>query len=130
MESDASSILAAMMIPLIIGLIVVVFMAVCGWKVFVKAGQPGWAAIIPIYNLYVWLQIAGRPGWWLIVWIVLSFIPILNLATLVLAIIVNIDVCKAFGKSAGFMVLMILLPIIGLPILAFGDARYTKPVRA
>lgn len=130
MESDASSILAAMMIPLIIGLIVVVFMAVCGWKVFVKAGQPGWAAIIPFYNLYVWLQIAGRPGWWLIVWIVLSFIPILNLATLVLAIIVNIDVCKAFGKSAGFMVLMILLPIIGLPILAFGDARYTKPVRA
>lgn len=130
MASDASSILAAMMIPLIIGLIVVVFMAVCGWKVFVKAGQPGWAAIIPIYNLYVWLQIAGRPGWWLIVWIVLSFIPILNLATLVLAIIVNIDVCKAFGKSVGFMVLMILLPIIGLPILAFGDATYTKPVRA
>ena len=130
MQSDASGMFAAMMIPILIGLVVFVFVAVCGWKVFVKAGHPGWAAIIPFYNLYIWLLIAGRPGWWLAVWLILSFIPFLSLATIVLGIIVAVDVCKAFGKSVGFMVLMILLPIVALPILAFGDAKYTKPVRA
>lgn len=130
MESDVSGVFAGMMIPLSIGVIVLVFMAVCGWKVFVKAGQPGWAALIPIYNAIIWLKIAGRPAWWLAVWIALGFIPILNLATIVLTAIVSIDVCKAFGKSVGFMVLMILLPMIALPILAFGSATYTAPVRS
>jgi hypothetical protein len=131
MDSDSAGAIAAIMVPLIIiGVLLSVFLIVCGWKVFAKAGQPGWAVLIPLYNLYIWLKIAGRPGWWMIPWIVLSFVPILNLATMVLGIIVTIDICKAFGKSAGFMVLMILLPFIGLPILAFGSATYTKPVRA
>src|SRR6195256_1051104 len=65
------------------------------WKVFSKAGQPGWAAIIPIYNLYVMCKVAGRPGWWLL----LMLIPLVNF---IIAIILNVDIAKRFGKGVGF----------------------------
>lgn len=87
------------------------------WKVFVKAGHPGWAAIVPIYNVYILLKIAGKPGWWLL----LFFIPVVSL---VIAILVSIDVAKAFGKGAGFGVGLALLSFIFYPILGFGDAQY------
>jgi hypothetical protein len=98
-----------------------VFFIVTMWKVFEKAGQPGWAAIVPFYNFYVLLKIVGRPGWWL----ALMFIPIANI---VVGIIVLIDFAKAFGKSGGFAALLILLPFVGWPMLAFGQARYLGPV--
>jgi hypothetical protein len=104
-------------------LALVVFIIASLWKVFTKAGQPGWAAIIPIYNAYVLLQIAGRPGWWLL----LYFIPVVNF---VIAIIVSIDVAKAFGKGGGFGVGLALLSFIFYPILAFGDATYARPASA
>lgn len=91
------------------------------WKVFVKAGHPGWAAIIPIYNTYILLKIAGRPAWWLI----LFFIPIVNF---VIAIIVFNDISKSFGKGVGFTVGLILLGFIFIPILGFGSAQYRGPV--
>lgn len=88
------------------------------WRVFEKAGQPGWAAIIPIFNLYILLKIAGRPGWWLILYL----IPFVNI---VVAIVVSIDVAKAFGKSAAYgVILLFLLNGIGYLILGFGDAQY------
>ncbi len=87
------------------------------WVIFSKAGQPGWAAIIPIYNLYILLKIADRPGWWLILYI----IPVVSL---IISILVVVDIAKAFGKGVGFAVGMIFLPIIFYPILAFGDATY------
>lgn len=87
------------------------------WKVFVKAGKPGWAAIIPIYNFIVLLEIAGKPIWW----IILMFIPIVNL---VIAILVSIEVAKNFGKGPGFGVGLALLGFIFFPILGFGDAQY------
>jgi hypothetical protein len=90
------------------------------WKVFVKAGHPGWAAIIPIYNVYILLKIAGRPGWWLI----LFLIPLVNLA---IGIVVSIDIAKRFGKGVGFGIGLALLGIIFYPILGFGDAVYTPP---
>ena len=65
------------------------------WKMFEKAGEPGWAAIIPIFNVIVLLKIAGRPVWW----VVLYFIPLVNI---VATIIVAIDIAKAFGQSAVF----------------------------
>lgn len=102
----------------LIGLVVVVFVIAAMWKVFTKAGKPGWAAIIPFYNLYVLLKIAGRPGWWLILYIV----PLVNI---VISIIVSIDVAKAFGKGAAFGVFLLwLFGIIGFPILGFGSATY------
>ncbi len=94
------------------------FLIIAGfWKVFTKAGQPGWASIVPIYNAYILLKIAGKPGWWL----VLFLIPIVNL---VIGIIVAIDLAKAFGKGTGFGVGLAFLGVIFYPILGFGDATY------
>jgi len=101
----------------------VVFL-VAAWKMYVKAGQPGWAVLIPFYNFYIWLKIAGRPGWWL----VLLLIPLVNLAIMV---ILAVDVAKAFGKSAMFgVVLLFLLGGIGCLVLGFGNAHYVKPATA
>src|SRR5437879_811494 len=91
------------------------------WKIFVKAGQPGWAAVVPFYNVYVLLQVIGRPGWWLI----LLFIPFVNI---VFSLIIALDLAKVFGKSGlfGFVALWLFAPI-GLAVLGFSDAKYTKP---
>lgn len=103
---------------LIVVYLVVIAIIVAGmWKTFTKAGQPGWAAIVPIYNIVVLLEIAGRPVWW----IVLFLIPCVNL---IVSIIVMIDVAAKFGKSAGFGVGLALLGFIFFPILGFGDAQY------
>jgi len=114
--------MAALIPVIIIGLAVTIFIIIATWRVFTKAGKPGWASIIPFYNTYVLLKIVGRPGWWL----VLMFIPLVNI---VIAIIVTIDLAKAFGKGGGFAVLLILLPFIGFAILGFSkDAVYVGPV--
>ena len=103
----------------------IVVVAIVGmWKVFTKAGQPGWAVLVPFYNIYVMTQIAGRPGWWLL----LFFIPFVNIA---IAIVLAIDIAKAFGQSAEFgVVLLFLLSIVGYLILGFGNYQYRKPVLA
>jgi uncharacterized membrane protein YhaH (DUF805 family) len=99
----------------------IVFAIAVMWKVFAKAGQPGWAAIIPIYNIYVWLKVAGRPGWWL----VLFLIPFVNI---VMALIVSIDIAKSFAKDTVFGVVGLwLFSLIGYAILAFGGAQYRGP---
>lgn len=90
------------------------------WKLFVKAGQPGWAAIVPIYNTYVMTQIVGRP----ILWFILTFIPCVNFVAMVL---IMIDLAKSFGKSTGYAIGMILLPFVFIPMLGFGDAQYSGP---
>ena len=90
------------------------------WKIFTKAGQPGWACIIPIYNLYVWCKIVGRPWWWLL----LMLIPFVNF---IIAIILLIDLAKSFGKGVGFGIGLLLLPVIFFPILGFGSAQYQGP---
>jgi len=100
---------------LYLGIIVLVIVGV--WKVFVKAGQPGWACLIPFYNLYILLKIAGKPAWWMI----LFFIPLVNI---VMAILLYIEVAKVFGKGAGFGLGLAFLGFIFFPILGFGDAQY------
>ena len=87
------------------------------WKVFTKAGKPGWAAIIPIYNIIVLLEIVGKPLWW----IVLFIIPLVNI---VAAILVNVALAEKFGKGIGFAIGLILLPIVFIPVLGFGSATY------
>lgn len=89
------------------------------WKMFVKAGQPGWASIIPIYNIYVLLKIVCRPSWWLLLYI----IPAVNI---IISIIVTLDLAKRFDKGTGFAIGLILLPIIFYPILGFGDSTYKQ----
>ena len=102
---------------ILFALAISIFAIVSMWKVFEKAGQPGWGILIPIYNAYLILVIAGKPGWWLL----LYCIPFVNI---VIAIIVSIDIAKNFGKDAGFGIGLAFLGIIFYPILAFGDAQY------
>jgi hypothetical protein len=108
-----------MLLPLCY-LAVVVLIIAGFWKVFTKAGQPGWAAIIPFYNFYILLKIVGRPGWWLL----LLLIPLVNI---VIAVLVAIDVAKAFGKGTGFGLGLAFLGFIFYPILGFGSATYSAP---
>ena len=107
-------------IVVIVELLIALFVIVAMWKVFTKAGQPGWASIIPIYNLYVWCKIVGRPWWW----ILLMLIPFVNF---IILIILCIDMAKSFGKGAGFGIGLALLGIIFWPILGFGSAQYQGP---
>lgn len=90
------------------------------WKVFVKAGQPGWKSLIPIYNIYILYKIAWGSGWkflWMLV-------PLVNI---VVAVIMSLKLARAFGKGTGFGVGLVLLQSIFMMILAFGDAQYTGP---
>jgi hypothetical protein len=112
-----------MMILLPIAFAIAVFEIAAIWVLFTKGGQPGWGALIPIFNLYLWLQMANRPAWWLLLYL----IPLVNV---VIAVIVHLDVAKAFGKSTAFGVLFILFGFIVTPILAFGPSVYTRPLRA
>lgn len=104
----------------IIYLAVLVLMVASMWKIYVKANEPGWAAIIPIYNIVVLLKIVGKPIWW----IVLFIIP---LVSLVAAVLIYVSFAKSFGKSTGFAIGMLLLPFIFIPMLAFSDATYQGP---
>ncbi|WP_254513738.1 DUF5684 domain-containing protein [Anatilimnocola floriformis] len=88
------------------------------WKLFEKAGKPGWAAIVPIYNAYVLTEIAGMD----IMWFFFTFVPCLNI---VAAVMIWINVAKNFGKDTGYAIGIILLPIVFIPLLGFSDARYT-----
>jgi hypothetical protein len=105
------------LVGLAIGIIVIVAM----WKIFVKAGQPGWASIIPIYNAYILCKIVGKPGWW----VILLFIPVVNF---IIGIILMVGLAKSFGKGTGFAIGLILLGFIFFPILGFGDETYRGPV--
>src|SRR5262245_19891869 len=105
---------------MIVGLLIAVVLIAAMWKVFTKAGQPGWASIIPIYNIYIWCKIVGRPAWW----IILLFIPFVNF---IIGIILCIDLAKSFGKGAGFCIGLALLGFIFFPILGFGSAQYQGP---
>lgn len=107
-----------MAIFLILYLGFIVFIIASIWKTFEKAGQPGWAAIVPFYNYYVMAQIGGVKNWWLI------FIPIANIY---IAIVILHNVAKAFGKDVGFTIGLILLGFIFWPILGFGSAQYIGP---
>jgi hypothetical protein len=109
--------------PLIFFIIVIgllIFLMASLWIIYTKAGKPGWAAIVPIYNIIVLLEITGRPWWW----IFMFFIPIANI---VFQIMTYNSLSRSFGKDEGFTVGLVLLGFVFFPILAFGDARYIGP---
>lgn len=110
-------------VVLIIQLAIVIVVVVGLWKVFEKAGKPGWGAIIPIYNLVLLLEIVGKPIWWLL----LVFIPCVNI---IVSLIIFMELAKCFGKGAGFGIGLWLLGFIFIPILGFGDAKYLGPQKA
>jgi hypothetical protein len=104
----------------IIYLAFIVFYLITYWKIFEKAGQPGWASLIPIYNIIIWLKIAGKPWWWI-------FFIFLGPLVIIWCIWGVNMISKSFGKDEGFTVGLVLLGFIFWPILAFGDARYIGP---
>ncbi len=113
--SDALGAIFGVMMIIYLAIIVIIIAGM--WMVFTKAGKPGWAVIIPIYNIIVLLQIVRRPLWW----IILCLIPLVNL---VIFILIAIDLAKAFGKGVGFAMGLVFLPFIFYPVLGFGSARY------
>ena len=88
-----------------------------------KAGQPGWAVFIPIYNVYVLCKVAGKPGWW----VLLMLIPLVNV---IIAFLIGLGVAQQFNKSAVFGIGIFFLPFIFYAILAFGDATYVGAATA
>ena len=109
--------------PVILVLFFIIWFAIIAvyvaaqWKLFTKAGEPGWAAIIPVYNMIVLMKIAGKPDWW----IVLLFVPFANI---VATIVMYIGLARNFGRSDGFAAGLIFIPYIFMLILGFGSSRY------
>lgn len=119
-ELDPAMLLTIMMIAFLFFLAIYIFMALTYAALFKKAGEAGWKGWVPIYNTWTLNEIAGRPGWWAL----LNFIPFVGLVTTIISLV---DLVKSFGKDTAYVLLLIFLPIIGFPILAFGSSRYNGP---
>jgi len=120
-DADAALAGGAMLIFQLVCTAIIAIPQIAGmWAIFTKAGQPGWAAIVPIYNIIVLLEITGKPVWW----VILFLCPCVNI---IVSIIVAIELANRFGQGGGFAVGLILLPFIFYPILGFGQSRYTPP---
>jgi hypothetical protein len=98
----------------------VAFYAYVGWRIYAKAGRPGWAALVPVYNALVLTRIVGRPAWW----IVLLLVPVVNL---IAALVLSIDLARSFGRGTAYGIGLGLLGFLFGPMLAFGDAEYRGP---
>ena len=102
---------------LILFVAIFILVIIAKWRVFEKAGQPGWASIIPYFNFIIILKIVGKNIWW-VLWL---FVPIANV---VVYIWVTNLLAKRFGQNEGFTLGLLLLPFIFYPILGFGNARF------
>ena len=111
---------AGLVVVVILELALAVLTIAGMWKTFGKAGRPGWAAIIPIYNIIVWLKVVGRPTWW----VLLFLIPCIQVVPLA---IVCIDTARSFGQSVGYGIGLFLLSFVFWPMLGFGSAEYRGP---
>lgn len=112
------------MVLVILYILVIVFLLIVPeWKIYTKAGQPGWAVLIPIYNIIVMLQIIRKPLWW----IIMFFIPLVNIVFLIMT---YDGLSRAFGKGIGTTLGLLFLPIIFVPILGYGSAEYQWPTVA
>ena len=119
--SEAGGIFAALFggAFLLVGLVVFVIVVAGMWKVFEKAGEPGWAAVIPIYNVVVLVKIAGRELWW----VILFLLPCVNF---VAAVMISLDIARKFGKDTLYGIGLAFLPFIFYPMLGFGGAQYNR----
>ena len=122
MEGAAAAAAGVAIVFGIIGLLLAVVIIASLWKIFTKAGQPGWMALVPILNIITLLNIIGKPVWWLVLFII-------PLANFYVAIMMPIELAKAFGQSTGFAIGLLLLPVVFYPMLAFGSAAYRGPVQ-
>lgn len=101
--------------------VIYVLLIIAMWKIFTKAGKPGWASIVPIYNVVVMFQIIGLNPWLLLLYL----IPVVNfVVAIVFSIMQASRLSKAFGKGTGFALGLFFLNPIFLLILGFGDSKY------
>lgn len=129
-------------ILMIVYLAIIILLIASMWKIYTKAGQPGWACIVPIYNVIVLLRIVGKPTWWLFMMLMplVSFVffpvsvvlfGIVYFITLVVTIVYVVwtynMLSKSFGRDEGFTAGLILLGFVFFPILGFGSATYLGP---
>ncbi len=138
--ATGAAIAGILLFSLLFGLAIWAVMVVALWKIFEKAGEDGWRALIPGYNVWVLFEVSGKPGWWGLVPIgaqVIGIIPILGwflagpiaIAGIVLYVIAVLELAKRFNKSTTFAVVgLIIFSLIGQLILGFGDAKYTGKV--
>ena len=117
---------AGMAAYLALASLVSLFFVIAWWRIFSKAGRPGWATLIPLYNLFVCTQIIKRPSWWMLLYCAILIPFVGRLMALLLILLDSLRLAKVFRKSAGFGVGLALLSIIFLPILAFGGAKYDE----
>lgn len=100
---------------------VALYFIILGWRIFTRAGRPGWESLVPFYNLYIWTKIIGRPWWWLL----LCLIPLVNIYYF---IVMMRSYARSFGQGVGFTVGLIFLRIIFESLIAFsGSIRYVGP---
>ena len=118
-EAAGAGIVGIIMLLVWLGLVIGVIAGM--WKTFEKAGQPGWACLVPIYNLYILTKIADKE----IIWFILYFVPLVNLIP---AFMIPIAVAEKFGKGIGFALGLIFFPYIFYPMLGFGSAEYEGEV--
>jgi hypothetical protein len=113
--AKAGAVIGGLFVLVLVLVCVVVLLVLLGamWKIFTKAGKPGWACLIPIYNYFMYCEITGRPTWWIVLYLI-------GIGGLILPF----DLAKCFGKSTGFAVGMLLFPYVFYPMLGYGDARY------
>jgi hypothetical protein len=119
MEGEGIAFLGILLFVLVL-IVGGILMIISMWKIYSKAGKPGWGSLIPIYNIILLLEIVGKPWWWLL----LMLIPLVNVVVLII-VVHNLSV--SFGKGAGFTIGLLFLSIIFYPMLAFGDAQYLGP---
>lgn len=110
------------MLLLVVELIAAAMSIMVMWTIYVRAGQPGWASIVPIYNMVVLMNIAGRPAWWF----VLMLIPVVNF---IIWFMVCMDLAVAFDRGIPFAAGLFFVPFIFFPIMAFGEPDYIGPAK-
>ena len=119
MNRNESSIMVFMIVFIVVFLVMAIVMVVSMWKIFEKAGRPGWAAIVPVYNHMVMAEIGGKPNWF-------GLLPMIPYIGSIWSIWILNRLVKSFNKEVGFTLGLIFLPFIFYPMLAFGSAEYVR----
>lgn len=118
---DPGVVMGIVIVYLVVILAITAALVAGMWKMFQKANKPGWAAIVPIYNVVVMCEISGAPLWW----IILLFVPFVNI---VFSIMLYVYFVKSYGKDTGMIILSILFPYVMYPIFGFSKStRYVGP---
>ncbi|MBD5475216.1 MAG: signal peptidase I [Lachnospiraceae bacterium] len=119
-DATAAALAAGSIVYMLVVLAIAIVVLVGLWKVFEKAGKPGWGAIVPLYNLYCLFEMTFGTGWLFL----LIFVPCVGA---IMTIIMWIKLAMAFDKGVGFGIGILFLPFIFVPMLGFGDAQYVGP---